>query len=359
METIILLISAVALLTTTGYFFKNYLKEAEEKRERKLEELREHRALSEYMSIVGESANDGLAKIRAFKIDALPKIKADASVQIQACLQKHIDTAGIKVGTIMDNEFYKKAAWACLPNSKWKNEFQDSIKGMERAIVDQQVMGKELENITKEVENKVHTALSSILDSIQIDEKKMSAETRATLNRLKDNPDKMIHLLGKDNELNALINLNLTRDAAVGIGLFSSGLVFHFASEVLDIKTIAALSGGVMKDMFGSEILKQTTIAISNWIMQEVGEQVFAEVMEALAAAATGIGVLFTAWKFVKYGMIGHLLSATKSVPVVATKNAQVNRQIINLSCLKAGHHVRNGYVPYRSDPSDKGTEPN
>ena len=203
----------------------------------------------------------------------------------------------------VDGDFLLGAVKASLPNDAWKAEHGEQCRELEAAA-------GELVETSAGLEVTVRAARERAVGELS-----MVAHRLGTLSI----------------EGHAFGDLPPTRadwqtpthggfDPAVGAGVATTaaGLAVLVGNEIFGpesvLKTAVSLASpvpGVLADLVLGPIVE--------WVVQEVGEEVLSEVFEALGAALTGVGAVFTIYKVGKYGWLAKRLLVDKE-PLTATQ---------------------------------------
>jgi hypothetical protein len=262
----------------------------------------EFRAIHELSSKTITWINDCLVELARFRSNDLLQIKSNAANEIKLCVNKHIEEANKNIDSLIDDDFFTKAAKAVLPRSEWKKDFENTLKKVESELTDQRSLTNELQEIGTKFEIKLREDLLSVISKVESSDLNLSTKTKNTLAKFKDNPSKTLRLLGESSEFKEIADIDLLKkEVVISIATLGTGISGLVAVSLVDLDTLGDLIGAILKDIIGTEFAKQLGMEIVNWLTQEIGEQVVMEFLEACALVVTGIGAVFTIFKIAKY----------------------------------------------------------
>jgi BMFP domain-containing protein YqiC len=265
---------------------------------------------------LAEEARDWAARslelMARVRTEIVPRHLAKANDAVRECVDIHTGTATDRLGELINDDFYTLTAKAALPRRKWKEELEQEIRRIDHQIVDERALLRELTEITTRFENEIRAAVAPIANRIDDFGRDVPLEVRATIKKLAGKDERMTRFLGNNRDLVQLVNLSLKRDTTISVGTVGGGIAGIIATSHLDVATINTLMGGVLKDVLGSELVTELAHEISAWLVQEFGEGILLEIAGALAVSATGVGLVFTAWRGYRYYTIYQRLFVEK-----------------------------------------------
>jgi hypothetical protein len=156
-----------------------------------------------------------------------------------------------------------------------------------------------LKALRKKLFNQVRGFLSNELSKMDVNPIQFSETTQSILEKLRQDQHRRGLLLGPESDLNKLLSIHLGKDFIIGAGTIFSGVVGMIDPELMVTLCVAAL-----KDLIGPELGQQAAAAITEYLVQEIGENAFLELVEIVGAAATGVGLFFVAYKIIRYSLL-------------------------------------------------------
>jgi hypothetical protein len=254
--------------------------------------------ISEQAKLETTQALSTLSEVRTSgKLERLIRRTSDA---IEATTQRHLDGVESRTELAFDNEFYGKSLKAVFPKESWRTEYQAYA---DRAVAD--VM--DAQGYSRELESHTEGAIKSLARDIDaaIPHRELSILGEQGLETLANQPERRERFLGENSLLNESIRArsDLNRAMVLGGGTAGVGLALPILTEIVGPEltvTIASSAAGLLAHSNGN-IIEFVTEHIGQLVVQEVGEEAIMEVMEAVGAALTGIGIVYTLWKGVKY----------------------------------------------------------
>lgn len=265
------------------------------------------RAVYELSRQIVENAERVLKALQHIKSECLILFTQEANASFDSYKQTQIVLLKNRIDEVVNGDYFFKAAKAVLPYQKFKTEFNEYVNHPNQSVLDK----SKLRNGYKEIAATFLKNSKESADAIIKEQNRLitlSSEARAGLTDLQSNPKRFDEVTGQNEELKKLMS-STRQDIVTGLTLTIFGAALLEAPEeevALDIIQAVAVDG------LAGGIAEQLTEMIYDWIVAEVGEQFFMEFAEAGAAAITGLGILFTAWKAVKYGRLAKRLFIDK-----------------------------------------------
>jgi hypothetical protein len=258
----------------------------------------------------------------------LPIHLQKTNVAIDSHIQEQCKLLEKRAEEVVDGEFFWKAARAAVPRAKaWKGEFDEYVKHPDRRLIDPVAVQNGLDSITDTAQDEVKALFSRELQDMS-GPIQLTDEARAGLDRLRSNPDRSDDLVGQRKELKELFRtITLRRETAiVGAILTSSGVAMIKKPEMAEgiaeelIKSLARRYVPGYDLVGGDELLDHYSQQAREWIVEQIGEEAFTELVEAAGVAGglalTGVGVPlaapFAVWKTYRYGSLAKRLFIDK-----------------------------------------------
>jgi hypothetical protein len=287
-----LILSAIGFGVALAAFFFVRRHQAEQAREKE-----EIEAVYEIARQVSASAQRAMHELQRIREEDWPRSRAELNAAIDGYLNEHRSLLAGRVEEVVDGKFFWRAAKAALPRQVWKDEFKEYSSQPERQLLDQTVVRNDLTGMVRSGEERFVNLLAS-----EVYEKhggvQLSENSQNAFERVKANPERFRELVGSNEEFTTLLRSQALPDLMKGAALISAGLLLK---DSLDGEWTIEMFGQIMGEILGNEALAQLADEIKDWIIAEVGEQIFLEVAEAIAAALTAVGVVFFIYKLGKY----------------------------------------------------------
>jgi hypothetical protein len=260
------------------------------KRKNEIEAIREHTS----KSIVW--IDNVLVETNRFRSGDLPRIKEDLLNDINSCINKYTNDANNNVDLFMDSEFYSKALQGILPFGEGRKAFENSFKNIENQLIDREQLSKDLEGIGTSYEKKMRENLLAGISKIELN---LSEKTKETLAKLKNNPSKLLEILGRNGKFKNIPQEDVMKEIGLTIGEIGIGIgVF----TLVDPELVGDMIGDILIDTIGVDLVEQFTLEIKEWFVHEVGEEISTEIIEFLGSSVVPvISIFFLLFKAGKY----------------------------------------------------------
>lgn len=286
---IVILLAAITLIIiAVGGFGIYYLY-----RQRENELL----AIREYTSKSILWIDNVLTEVNRFQSIDLPKLKLEILDDVNLCINKYTHEANNNIDRLMDSDFYSKALKGMLPFGEGRKAFEDSFKNIEKQIISREELSQELEDIGIKYEKKLREDLLSGISKVEFN---LSAKTKETLAKLKDNPSKALRILGTNGRFKNIAEEDVVKEATLSIGEF--GILGFSIVSIMDPEAVGIFIGDILRDTIGADMVEQFGLEIKEWFIQEVGEGIGTEIIEILGTSVVPVlSILILALKVGKY----------------------------------------------------------
>ncbi len=201
-----------------------------------------------------------------------------------------------RVHEAVDNDLFVAALKSRLPKDSWKQEFDDRLEGAAEQVLQPAALQAAVQGAVVEQWSGLFGAASppGSASGCQESAHALDAIPPARLQRF---------MQGQEDLQVRLDQLTTARQGvAFGVVLSGAGGAVWAAGTFLPHDALVWVSAKAMKSAL--HVNGMVATVAMDWISEQVGEEVLDEALEAIGAALTGVGLLFTGWKLAKYAWL-------------------------------------------------------
>lgn len=202
----------------------------------------------------------------------------------------------------VNNDLFLAALKAKMPRKQWRRDFDRQVGLMTEAVLEPDSVERELRAIVK----RNTTDFLALVDARRGPRSDFAIED--AVDGLTSRPARLRRFVGDFSLFEtALDDLAVHRTGAyAGLGLAGATSTAGLVAALLPPQEFAWVAGKLLGLKWsGAENL---VMFATDLIVEELGEEAVTEFIEAMAAAATGVGLLFAGYKTLRYGWLAKRL---------------------------------------------------
>ncbi len=227
---------------------------------------------------------------------ALGRAQAAAEAQARQTIAERREALNGQLDRVVDNGLFVSALKASLPRDTWKRDFEAQLS----VATDQALAPAGLQRAFGQA---VAEHTSGLLAAAS--PPSSAAACRDAAMALQAIPPARLQrfMQGREELQARLDQLACARqDVAFGAVVTGTGAGILVAGSLLGHDAFVWVAARTLKSV--THVHSRVAEAVLEWLSEEVGEEVVDEALEALGAALTGVGLLFTGWKIAKYAWL-------------------------------------------------------
>lgn len=225
----------------------------------------------------------------------LEEAEADASLTAKTLRS----TARSQVNYEINDRFYKKAAQAVF-SKKSKRKLNEMSQEACSKIINPNSYREEVKNKNEEGRRRLLKIVKNKLEEVEAvkNDLRLSPEATIYLERLSKQEEKWKKALGGTEEFRKFMKLSKDPYFLGGVSLSIFGLIEMYALEEYGVE----LAIDIMTHMVLADPLAEiATEQIMEWISAEIGENAAAELLQIPLEILTGVGLILTGWRIIRY----------------------------------------------------------